>query len=158
MNSIPFIFMAGVVLASFIALYQVERHRANGVRALANRLDFHYLGNALPLSLTLGGTPFQAPLKVWNVIDGEPRGIRIIAFDCRVGVGKGSWRRTVIAVESGDDFSGAVLFNPDMMVESAGKWKILYRPKAFVNFGIAALMPIAELEAHLNSVGPRANQ
>ena len=89
--------------------------------------------------------------KVWNVIDGEARGVRIIAFDCRVGVGKDSWRCTVIAIESGVDLSYAVPFNPDMTVESAGKWKILYHPKASVSFRIAGLMPIAELEAHLNS-------
>jgi hypothetical protein len=58
----------------------------------------------------------------------------------------------VIAIESGADLSDAVPFNPDMTVESAGKWKILYRPKKFVNIRIAGLMPIAELEARLNSV------
>jgi hypothetical protein len=156
MNAIPLIVMACVMLAAFIALYLSERQRANAVRALANRSGLHYLGNALPRSLTLGGTPFQSASKVWNVIDGEPRGVRVIAFDCRVGVGKGSWRRTVIATESGADLSDAVPFNPDMMVESAGKWKILYRPKGSVNFRIAGLMPIAELEAHLNSVRAKA--
>ena len=152
MNAIPLIVMAGVVLGSFIALYLGERQRANAVRALADRSGLHYLGNALPRSLTLGGTPFQLASKVWNVIDGEPRGVRIVAFDCRVGVGKGSWRRTVIAIESGADLSDSLPFNPDMTVESAGKWKILYRPKMSVSFRVAGLMPIAELEAHLNSV------
>ena len=156
MNAIPLIVMAGVMLASYIALYLGERQRASAVRAFANRSGLHYLGNALPRSLTLGGTPFQLASKVWNVIDGEPRGVRVIAFDCRVGVGKGSWRRTVIAIESGADLSDAAPFNPDLTVESAGKWKILYRPKASVNFRIAGLMPIAELEAHLNSVRAKA--
>ena len=156
MNAIPLIAMAGVLLAAFIALYLGERQRANAVRALANRSGLHYLGDALPRSLTLGGTPFHLASKIWNVIDGEPRGVRIIPFDCRVGVGKGSWRRTVIAIESGAYLSDGVPFNPDMTVASAGKWKILYRPKASVNFRIAGLMPIAELEAHLNSVRAKA--
>jgi hypothetical protein len=156
MNAIPLIVMAGVILAAFIALYLGERQRANAVRELAGRSSLHYLGDALPRSLTLDGTPFQSASKVWNVIDGEPRGVRIIAFDCRVGVGKGSWRRTVIAIESGADFSDAVLFKRDMTVDSVGQWKILYRPKAFVNFRIAGLMPIEELEAHLNSVRAKA--
>ena len=152
MNAILLIVMVGVISAAFIALYLGERHRANEVRALANRSGLHYLGNALPRSLTLGGTPFQLASRVWNVIDGEPRGIRVIAFDCRVGTGKSSWRRTVIAIESGADSSYTVPFNPDMTAESVGKWKIIYRSKASVNFRITGLMPVAELEAHLNAV------
>jgi hypothetical protein len=62
----------------------------------------------------------------------------------------------VIAIESVADLSGAVPFNPDMTVESVGKWKILYRPKASVNLRIAGLMPIAKLEACLNSVRAKA--
>src|ERR1700722_13362615 len=156
MNAIPLIVTAGVILAAFIALYLGERQRAKAVRALANRSGLHYLGNALPRSLTLGGTPFQLASRVWNVIDGEPRGVRVIAFDCRVGIGKGSWRRTVIAIESGTDFSNIVPFNADMTAESAGKWQIIYRPKASVNFRIAGLMPIGELEADLTPVRAKA--
>jgi len=143
--------MMGVALAVVIALYLGERQREAAIRALAIRLGFHYLGNALPRSLTLSGTPFDRTSKVWNVIDGEPRGVRIVAFDCRVGVGKGSWRRSVIAVESGADLLRAVRFNHEMAIDSAGKWKILYRPRASVNFRIAGLMPVEELEAYLNT-------
>jgi len=149
MNAIPAIVLAGVGLVLFVALYLGEWKRAAAIRALANRLGFHYLGDALLRSLTLDGTPFHRASKVWNVIDGEPRGVRIIAFDCRVGVGKGSWRRTVIA--SNADSSHALMFDPDMILESAGEWKILYRPKASVNFRIAGLMPLEELEAHLRT-------
>jgi len=150
MNAIPVTVMAGVVCVLFIALYVGERKRATAIRALAHRLGFHYLGDALPRSLTLDGTPFHRASKVWNVIDGEPRGVRIIAFDCRVGIGKGSWRRTVIAIASSAHFSDAVPFNPDMTTVPTGGWKIMFRPKASVNFRIAGLMPVQELEAHLS--------
>jgi len=151
MNAIPVIVLAGVGLVLFGAFYLGERKRAAAIRALAHRLGFHYLGDALPRSLTLDGTPFHRTSKVWNVIDGEPRGARIIAFDCRVGVGKGSRRRTVIAIASNADSSHALPFNPDMILESTGEWKILYRPKASVNLRIAGLMPLEELEAHLRA-------
>ena len=98
MNAIPLILMAGVGLFVFYALHASERYRAEAIRALATRSGMHYLGKALPRSLTLEGTPFHSFSKVWNVIDGEPRGTRIMAFDCQVGVGRGSWRRSVIAV------------------------------------------------------------
>lgn len=143
--------LAGVGLALFVAFYLYEQKRAAAIRGLANRLGFHYLGDALPRSLTLEGTPFHKVSKVWNVIDGEPRGARIIAFDCQVGVGKGSWRRTVIAMASYADSSHALPFNPEMIRESTGEWKILYHPKASVSFRIAGLMPLEELEAHLRT-------
>ena len=37
------------------------------------------------------GTSLQGATAVWNVIDGERNKIRVVAFDCRIGVGKGSW-------------------------------------------------------------------
>jgi hypothetical protein len=117
---------------------------------MANRLNFHCLGASLPISLTLAGTPFFSYAKIWNVIDGEPNGVRTIAFDCQMGSGKHSWRRTVIAIEENGDF-GAVL-NPEMTIEVSEKWKILYRPKTF-SFGIIELMPLEELEAYLSAAG-----
>jgi hypothetical protein len=156
MNEIGFVLFAVAGLAVLFVFHLAERRRTAAIRALAIRSGFHYLGNALPRSLTLRGTPFNRASKVWNVIDGELRGIRIIAFDCQVGVGKSSWRRTVIAVESSADLARTVRFDPEMTLDSAGKWKVLYRPKASVNFRIAGLMPLEELEPYLNSVAVNA--
>lgn len=151
MGDAGFVFLAGAALAVFSIGYLVERQRGSAIRAMATRSGFHYIGDALPRSLTLHGTPFERASKVWNVIDGEPRGVRIIAFDCRVGAGKGSWKTSVIAIESGAEFSRA--FNPQMNIDSVGRWKFLYRPKAGMEFRASGLMPVEELEAHLNSVG-----
>lgn len=150
MNEIGFVLFAGAASALLFAFRRAENQRAAAIRELAIRLGFHYLGEALPRSLTLYGTPFDPASRVWNVIDGEPGGIRIISFDCQIGIGKGSWRRTVLAVESGSDLS--LLLSPEMTIDSAGQWKVLYRPKASMNFRIAGLMPLVELESYLNSV------
>ena len=153
MIAIPLILMAGLGLFMFYALYASERYRTDAIRALAIRSGMHYLGNALPKSLTLEGTPFCRFSKVWNVIDGEPRGTRIMVFDCQVGIGKRSWRRSVIAVETdGDGFSGMSLY-PDMTIDRTSRWKILYyRPKTHFVLRIAGLTPIEELETNLNAV------
>jgi hypothetical protein len=90
--------------------------------------------------------------KAWNVIDGEPRGTRVMAFDCQVGVGKRSWRRTVIAVESDSDVTGHLRVQPDMAIDRSGRWQVLYRPKQGFNFTMAELTPVEELEANLNAV------
>lgn len=150
MNKIGFVLFAGAALALLFAFHRAESQRAAAIRGLAIRSGFHYTGDALPRSLMLYGTPFHRTSKVWNVIDGEPRGIRIIAFDCQVGVGKASWRRTVIAVEGGSDLS--LLLNPETTIDSARQWKVLYRPRTSINFRIAGRMPREELESYLNSV------
>jgi hypothetical protein len=154
MNEIGFVVFAGAALALLFAFHLAERQRTAAIRGLAIRSGFHYLGDALPRSLTLSGTPFDLASKVWNVIDGEPRGVRVIAFDCQVGAGKSSWRRTVIAVGSGAGLSLMLSF--EMTMDSAGKWAIVYRPKASVDFRIAGLMPLGELESYLNSVAAEA--
>ncbi len=151
-KAVPYLFVAAVVAVLYAVLYLGERQRIGAIRTLAARSGFRYLGNALPKSLTLRGTPLEGISRVWNVIDGEPRGVRIIAFDCQIGIGKGSWRRSIIAVQSDADLSSALAFNPDMRIDSAGGWKILYRPKASLNMRVAGLTPVEELEAYLDSV------
>jgi hypothetical protein len=44
-----------------------------------------------------------------------------------IGTGKGSWRRTAIAVQPPPDVFGAA-FNPDFIVERSGEWSIMYEP------------------------------
>jgi len=75
-----------------------------------------------------------------------------MAFDCQVGVGKRSWRRTVIAIESDGDVIGHLRVQPDMAIDRAGRWQILYRPKQDFSFRIAGLTPVEGLEANLNAV------
>ena len=151
MDGIFYVFAAAFFLSFFVLTRLAERKRAAAVRALAARSGFHYLGGALPKSLTLYGTPFQSSTKIWNAIDGEPRGIRVIAFDSQVGSGKHSWRRTVIAVENDARASQVLAFIPDATIESVGNWKIIYRPKGVPLFSIFGLMPVEELESYVNS-------
>ena len=64
-------------------------------------------------------------------MDGELNGARILVFDCRIGEGKGSWRRTVIAAKSNTEFFKTVPFVLDMNSEPAGEWALLYQPKGY---------------------------
>jgi hypothetical protein len=151
MGPILLILMA-VCMGAFVlyTLHTSKRYRAEAIRAFAIRSGMHYIGDAIPKPLTLQGTPFYHASKVWNVIDGEPRGTRIMAFDCRVGVGKQSWRRTIIAVEGDGDAFGVM---PDMTIDRSGRWAILYRPKdSIFSFRLAGLTPVEELGANLNAV------
>jgi hypothetical protein len=138
-------------LILFAILWLRERRRATAIRTVAAQSGFHYLGSVLPSSLTLSGTRLRGLTSVWNVIDGEPNKVRVIAFDCRVGSGKGSWRRTVIAVETPLDVFSNLPSNLDSTVERSGKWIILYKSK---NFSLVptGLMSVAELKAHLDAI------
>lgn len=151
MKTLPFIVIACVALILGVVLYLTVRQRATAIRALAGRLRFHYIGDALPLSLSLRGTPFDGASKVWNVIGGECHKTRVIVFDCRIGSGKGSWRRTVIAAETDADIFGVVHFDRDLTVERSGDWMLLYEPKA-VSLIPPRLMSVDEIEAHLNAI------
>jgi hypothetical protein len=132
-------------------LYWRHRRRANAIRALANRLGFTYMGKSLPLSVTVRGTALERLGSAWNVIQGKRHDVGVIAFDCRIGMGKTSWRRTVIAAQTDADIFGTVKFNRDLTVERSGSWMFLYEPKA-VSLIPSGLMSVDEIEAHLNTI------
>ncbi len=145
----PYVVGAGLVsIVIWDALWQ--RRRKAALRAMANRRGFAYLGQWIPCSLTLRGTPFERATWIWNVIDGDSQGIRVIAFDCDIGSGRGSCRRTVIAAQSARDVFGAVKFRRDLTVDRSGDWILLYQPKT-VSL-ISGLMTVPEIEAHFDAI------
>jgi hypothetical protein len=131
-------------------LFWRQRKRMHALRELAERLGFTFIGQALPRSISLHGTSLQGATGVGNVIDGERQKIRVMAFDCRIGIGKGNWRRTVIAAQTNDDLFGRTNFNRDLTVERSGQWMFLYEPKAFIP---PRLMSVDEIEAHIHAIG-----
>jgi hypothetical protein len=151
-NNVAVIFFVALALGIIAFTYLVERRRAAAIRTVATQYGFHYLGTALPRSLTLGGTSLERMSSVWNVVDGEPHGTRLVVFDCRVGVDKGSWRRTVFAWEDDAESPSFVTFNQEWAVERSGRWTILYRPKEHFEMRIGSLMPVSELQAYLGSM------
>ena len=140
--------LVAAVFALVVALRR--RHRAAEMRKLAARTGLCYLGRGVPKSLTLDGTALLPTTAIWNLVDGDRRGIRVMAFDCRVGAGKGSWCRTVIATDASADRLTATRFNPDLAVERSGKWAVVYQSKTPLTR--SGLMPVDEVEAHLNAI------
>ena len=137
--------------ALFLWFWWRSRVRALEIRTLAESCGFHCLGNSLPRSLSLSGRPFNSITSVWNVIDGDPRGKRVIAFDCRFGEGKASWRRTVIAVKTEMSNITVSSFDPYLLLEQKDDWVFIYRPKDFALVS-RQLTPIPELRAYLENV------
>lgn len=81
-------------------------------------------------------------------MEGEINGVRFVIFDCRIGRGKGSWRRTVIAAKSNADIFASVPIMLDLTSEPAGEWTVLYKPKTY-QIMPPWLTPVLELEALL---------
>jgi hypothetical protein len=74
----------------------------------------------------------------------------MVAFDCRMGAGKGSWKQTVIAAQSPGDPVGIARLDPTFTVARSGDWAFLFQPKSFSLF--SKLMPIPVLDAHLDGL------
>lgn len=119
---------------------------------LMSSLGLKSWGSRLPPELSLTGTPMAHASATWNVMEGERNGIPFVVFDCRMGAGKSSWRRTVIAARSGRDVFAAVPSESSYTVDRCGDWMIFYAPKRGFIVG-PSLMPISELEARLSSLG-----
>ena len=127
------------------------RVRAAEIRRIAELYGFHYLGEVLPPSLPLKDLPLRTITSVSNAIDGERRGRRVIAFDCRFGEGKGSWRRTVIAVQADRTGITASSFDPGVQIDQIANWTFLYRPKQLAPIA-RQLTPVSELSACLEAI------
>jgi len=125
--------------------------RPREMRALANRVGMDYLDDDLPNSLTLDRTSLANVSAVWHVLNALKNGARIVVFDCRIGTGKGSWRQTVIAVESDKEIQQALAFNPGFTVERSGSWQLIFEPRESLT-GPPSLIPIEELEPHIENV------
>jgi hypothetical protein len=150
----PWTFAVGpaVIVALSVWYWRRGRVRAGEVRALAATHGFHYLGEALPRSLDLAGSLLASVGSVWNVIDGEPRGTRIVAFDCKIGEGRGSRRRTVVAVKVQAGISTIPRFDARLRQEQVRGWVLIYRPEDFALID-TGLTPISELQAYLEAIG-----
>jgi hypothetical protein len=129
-----------------------DRRRAKDLTTLASTLGLKPWGDQLPGDLSLTGTPVANRSATWNVLEGVQNGIRFVVFDCRIGTGKASWRRTVIAARADRDVFATVPSDFSYTVDRSGEWMVFYSPKT-VSFLGQRLMPIGELEARISSLG-----
>jgi hypothetical protein len=141
-------------LASFVLWSTVaQRKRAKEMAGLATTLGLTHWGDQLPPDLSLAGTPLADISATWNVFEGVQNGIPVIVFDCRIGKGKGSWCRTVIAARASRDVLATAFSDFSYIVDQCGEWVVFYSPKDLSFINLHPLMPIAELEARISTLG-----
>jgi len=129
-----------------------DRRRAKDLTTLASTLGLKAWGDQLPRDLSLAATPMANTSATWNVLEGAQNGIRFVVFDCRIGTCKGSWRRTVVAARANRDVFATVPSDFSYTVDRSEEWMVFYSPKTGSFLG-QRLMPIAELEARLSTLG-----
>ena len=151
MNLVPYL---GWPVAALIALWVYLRMtgRNSAMAALARRMGLTYLGTTLPAGLSLRETELAQPFTAWNVMDGLRNGVRLVVFDIQIGLGRGSWSTTAIAIQGAHQRYADTMFNPELKVEQSEGWTILYHPRG-VTTSVLGLTPIPELEAQLNAIG-----
>jgi len=130
------------------------RRRSAAMRALAARRGLSYLGPTLPKSFTLKDTSLQRATSFRNVIEGERHGVRMMAFDCRIGAAKNSPWRTVIAANVDEETLRATAVNPELVIESSSNWSIMHQLKTF-SLVVPGLMPVSEVEGYLSALSSR---
>lgn len=146
--------LIGIVLAVVVsfAVYSIviEKLRDRELSRNAGRMGLQGEERRGLPELNLAGTSLARTSKIWNERYGRRGGVDVIVFDCRIGEGKGSTRKTVIAARhAGDPFVTAFFESSKIQLstERAGEWSILF------SSGIS-LMPVSEIEAHLDAIGP----
>lgn len=150
MNYWP-VLVALVVAAALLRSYQKARERSQQISDFAQDLGFRLLGEDLPLDIDLKSSSISNVSSVWNVIDGTPRGVRIVAFDCRVGQGKGSWETTVIAVNAEPARVKASDFDLSLEKDHIESWTLLFR-RIGPEFKGGCKMTAEELTGYLEAI------
>lgn len=143
------------ILTFFAALlswtWWTGRKREADLRSLAQSCGLQFIGKAMPSSVPVERLP-QPPSAVWNVIDGDVRGVRVVVFDCRSGHGKGNWQRTLIAITGATEAARIASFDMDMTKEQIGSWVFLFYPRRLSPSFFDGLTPVREVRAYLESI------
>lgn len=149
---LPFAVMVPVLALSWTIWATAMRHHAREVKAVATAFGMlPWPNDSLPRDLSLRDTCLGSWSKLFNVYEGIVGGVQVAVFDCKVGQGKGSWTRTVIAARSSQATFGAVAFDPELTTQRSGEWLILYRPWRVWGFA-PELMSADQIEGHIQSI------
>ena len=120
------------------------RQRSKQMRDLANSRRLTFLGDTLTKGFPLHKTSSSSARSLCNCVVGDEDRREILVFDCRLGHGKGSFSRTMVAFRGNESAFGWARFGPDFKTERAGDWAVVY--------GARRLLTIAEIEALLSEL------
>lgn len=116
-----------------------DRERTKLICAFASRMGFTFLGDSLPRSFPIHRTSSGTARSIRRVFAGDRKKKEIVVFDCRLGDGKGSFSRTMVAARGDPSVFGWSRFGPDLETEQVDEWTLVY--------GSKRLLLLKEIEA-----------
>ena len=143
-TNVVFILWIGFLLAVLVRDLIQDRQRTRLIRDFASRTGFSSLGACLPKSFPMLDTSSGWARSVIRAFAGDKNNREVLVFDCWVGHGKGSFRRTVVAVRGKSADFGWARFGPGPETLEVGGWAVVYGSKRLLGLG-----EIAELIAEL---------
>jgi hypothetical protein len=136
-SSKDFFLLVLVLLPIFVGIEYLHQSRIAAMRALATRWSFQYssgdpqiwAGRRSPVHYPLGFKMRCYPVcdmsKLWNVIDGEMNGIRVLIFDTKLGTGRGARYCTFFAIQTSENLFKCIS-SREKIAQRAG-WTAVYR-------------------------------
>src|SRR5260370_37331781 len=104
----------GLLTALVVRSLIQDKQRTKLIREFALRMGFSFLGHSLPKSYPMQHTSSRLAHSICRVMTGDRRNKEVLLFDCRLGHGKGTFSRTVVAVRGEPSDFGWSRFGPDL--------------------------------------------
>ncbi len=151
----PYLIVLLILVPVVVGIKFLYRSRAKAMCALAARWSFVYsdgdtrmFGGRRPVHYPTGFKmkcyPVYAVSKIFNVIDGERNGVRVLIFDSVVGEGRGARFCTLVATQTSENIFKNVS-SREKTAQRAG-WTAVYRiPFISMRPGTISINRIEEL-------------
>ena len=123
-----------------------DKERTKLITKFASDMGLTFLGNSLPSYFPIQQTSSRLAHSIRRVVIGE----EVLLFDCRIGHGKGSRGRTVVAARGEPSVFGWARFGPDLATEQAGEWTLVY--------GSGRVLQLEEIGALMSEVTHSTSQ
>jgi len=142
----------GFLAVMLILNFYRDGQRTKLMRQFAADKGMSFVGDSLPPHFPRQQTSSRQAHSISRVVVGN----EVLLFDCRIGHGKASRARTIIAARREPSVFGWARFGPDLETEQTGDWTLVYSANRVLDLQeIRAL--ISELSHSMSHMGPNLN-
>jgi hypothetical protein len=135
----------GLIAALWVLGLIRDAKRTKLIKEFACDTGLTFIGNSLPGYFPMRHTSSCQAHSIKRVLVGNG----VLLFDCRIGSGKGSRGRTVVAGRGKPSAFGWTRFGPDFETEQAGEWALVYGSRRLLELEeIGAL--VSEFSHHVS--------
>ncbi len=136
----------GFLILTLILHLIRDEERTRLIKNLASDTGLTFIGDRLPRLFPIQYTSSRQAHSISRVVVGED----LLLFDCRIGHGKISRGRTVVAARKEASVFGWARFGPDLETETASGWTLVY--------GSNRLLELEEINALMSEFAHHRSQ